>query len=117
MRNVQAMYSTESQIVDRHITSTDKLKAIAEQFKVPTIYWLPKLNKKPFKFLFISASSKCTTTNYVLLIADLFFYCYESQFMVELHKDLSKTDLIDKFNKTYRYLDDMFSVNNSDFYK
>ena len=42
----QAMYSTENQIVDRHITSTDKLKAPAEHFKVPTIYWLPKPHKK-----------------------------------------------------------------------
>ena len=37
--------------------------------------------------------------------------------MAKLHKDLSKTYLIDKFNNTYRYLDDIFSVNNSDFYK
>ena len=50
------------------------------------------------------------------LIADLFLYCYESQFMAKLHKD-PKTDLIDKFNNTYRYLDNIFSVNNSDFYK
>ena len=263
----QAMHSTQSQIVERHITSTDKLKAPVEHFKVPTIYWLPKLHKKPFKFRFISASSKCTTTklsvlltsalsklkelimnycnkayehnginyfwsvknslevldklqafekpfetvdsydfstlyttlphylikqkfsyliewcfdktnqkyiccsrersffsdvkdkykrytywtceemidavyflldnifirfgnkiyrqvvgipmgtNCAPLIADLFLYCYESQFMAKLHKDPSKTDLIDKFNNTYRYLDDIFSVNNSDFYK
>ena len=29
---------------------------------VPTLYWLPKLHKKPFKFRFISASGKCSTT-------------------------------------------------------
>ena len=263
----QAMHSSESQIVDRHITATDKLKAPAEHLKVPTMYWLPKLHKKPFKFRFISASSKCTTTkisvlltsalskfkeiivnycikayehtgvnyfwsiknslevldklhafekpfetvdsydfstlyttlphnlikqkfsyliewcfkksdckyiccnkersffsnekdkykkytywtcedmtdsvNFLLdnifirfgnkvyrqvvgipmgtncapLIADLFLYCYESQFMAKLHKDPSKSDLLEKFNNTYRYLDDIFSLNNSDFYK
>ena len=37
--------------------------------------------------------------------------------MAKLNKDPSRTDLIDKFNKTYRYLDDIISVNNSDFYK
>ena len=58
----QAMHSTESQIVERHITSTDKLKAPSEHFKVPTMYWLPKLPKKPFRLRFISASSKCATT-------------------------------------------------------
>ena len=56
-------------------------------------------------------------TNCAPLIADLFLYCYKSQFMAKLHKNPSKTDLIDKFNNTYRYLDDIFSVNNSDFYK
>ena len=62
-------------------------------------------------------------TNCAPLIAGWFLYCYEKflyyyeyQFMVKLHKDLSKTDLIDKFNNTYRYLGDIFSVNNSDFY-
>ena len=37
--------------------------------------------------------------------------------MAKLHKDPSRTDLIDKFNNTYRYLEDIFSVNNSDFYR
>lgn len=260
------MYSTESQIVDNHITATNELKAPAEHLKMPTMYWLPKLHKKPFKFRFISASSKCTTTkisvlltsalsklkelitnycnkafehngvnyfwsvknslevldklhafdkpvetlnsydfstlyttlphylikqkfsdlikwffdksdgkyiccnkeksffsnekdkykrytywtceemidslNFLLdniyirfgektyrqvvgipmgtncapLIADLFLYCYESQFMAKLHKNSSNSDLIDKFNNTYRYLDDIFALNNSDFY-
>ena len=54
-------------------------------------------------------------TNCAPLIADLFLYCYESQFMAKLHKDSTKSDLIDKFNNTYRYLDDIFALNNSDF--
>ena len=32
------------------------------------MYWLPKLHKKPFKFRFISASSKCTTTKISVLL-------------------------------------------------
>ena len=55
-------------------------------------------------------------TNCAPLIADLFLYCYESQFMAKLHKDSTKSDLIDKFNNTYRYLDDIFALNNSDFF-
>ena len=35
-------------------------------------------------------------TNCAFLIADLFLYCYESQFMAKLLKDPSRTDLIDK---------------------
>ena len=53
-------------------------------------------------------------TNCAPLIADLFLYCYESQFMTKLSKDLSKLHLIDKFNNTYRYLDDIFSLNNQE---
>ena len=32
------------------------------QDKVPTLYWLPKLHKKPYKARFIAYSSSCTTT-------------------------------------------------------
>ena len=37
--------------------------------------------------------------------------------MAKLHKDPSKSDLIDKFKNTYRYLDDIFALNNPDFFK
>ena len=33
------------------------------------------------------------------LITDLCLYCYESQFMVKLLNDPSRSDLIDKFNQ------------------
>ena len=32
------------------------------QDKLPTMYWLPKLHKKPYKARFIAKSSSCTTT-------------------------------------------------------
>ena len=51
------------------------------------------------------------------LMSDLFLYCYESQFTAKLHRDPSETDLIDKFNNAYSYLDNVFSVGSSDFYK
>ena len=45
------------------------------------------------------------------LIADLFLYCYERDFMSDLH--ISKRhDLIDMFNDTSRYLDDIFAIDN-----
>lgn len=56
-------------------------------------------------------------TNCAPLIADLFLYCYEYQFMVKLHKDPTKHHLIDIFNNTCRYLDDIFSINNPEFSK
>ena len=54
-------------------------------------------------------------TNCAPLIADLFLYCYESEFMTRINKDATKNDLIQKFNNTYRYLDDNLAINNDDF--
>ena len=38
------------------------VKAKENQDKVPTLYWLPKLHKKPYKARFIANSSSCTAT-------------------------------------------------------
>ena len=38
------------------------VKAEENQDKVPTLYWLLKLRKKPYKARFIATSSSCTTT-------------------------------------------------------
>ncbi len=54
-------------------------------------------------------------TNCAPLIADLFLYCYESQFMAKLLKDPTKIDLVQEFNNTFRYLDDILTLNNPDF--
>ena len=51
--------------------------------------------------------------NCVPLIADLFLYYNESQFMAI--KNPTEHDLVDKFNNTYRYLDDILALNNTDF--
>ena len=44
-------------------------------------------------------------------IADLFLYCYERDFMSDLQKS-KRVDLIDMFNDTSRYLDDIFTIDN-----
>ena len=33
------------------------------QDRLPTMYWLPKLHKRPYKARFIANSSSCTTTD------------------------------------------------------
>ena len=50
-------------------------------------------------------------TNCAPLIADLFLYCYERDFMSNLHKS-KRHDLIDMINDTSRYLDDIFTIDN-----
>ena len=52
-------------IVDGHGCHTGLhfgVKAKENQDKVPTLYWLPKLHKNPYKARFIASSSSCATT-------------------------------------------------------
>ena len=44
------------------------------------------------------------------LVADLFLFCYERDFMMSLSDD-KQTDIIDAFNTTSRYLDDILNIN------
>ena len=36
--------------------------------KLPTLYWLPKLHKRPYKSRFIANSSSCTTTGLSIIL-------------------------------------------------
>ena len=51
-------------------------------------------------------STKCAP-----LVADLFLFCYERDFMMSLSDD-KQADIIDAFNTTSRYLDDILNINN-----
>ena len=53
-------------------------------------------------------------TNCAPLLADLFVYSYESEFLQKLAKD-KKIHEARAFNFTYRYIDDVLSINNSRF--
>ena len=48
-------------------------------------------------------------TNCAPLVADLFMFCYERDFMLLL-SDNNQTDIIEAFNSTPRYLDDLLSI-------
>ena len=50
-------------------------------------------------------------TNCVPLVADLFLFCYERDFMKTLSSD-NQTDVIKAFNFTSRYLDDLLNIDN-----
>ena len=53
-------------------------------------------------------------TNRAPLVADLFLFCYERDFMMSLSSD-KQADVIDAFNNTHRYLDSILSINNVNF--
>ena len=50
-------------------------------------------------------------TNCAPLVADLFLFCYERDFKMSLSDD-KQADIIDSFNTTSRYLDDILNINN-----
>ena len=50
-------------------------------------------------------------TNCAPLVGDLFLFCYERDFMMSLSDD-KQADVIDAFNTTSRYLDDILNINN-----
>ena len=50
-------------------------------------------------------------TNCAPLVADLFLFCYERDFMMSLSDD-KQADVIDAFNTTSRYLNDILNINN-----
>ena len=45
------------------------------------------------------------------LIADLFLFCYERDFMVSLSYN-KEAEIIQAFNSTSRYLDDLLNIDN-----
>ena len=50
-------------------------------------------------------------TNYAPLDADLFFNCYERDFMLSLSGN-NQADVVKAFNSTLRYLDDLLNIDN-----
>ena len=45
------------------------------------------------------------------LVADLFLFCYERDFMTSLSV-VKQADIIEAFNSISRYLDDLFNIDN-----
>ena len=50
-------------------------------------------------------------SNCAPLVADLFMFCYERDFMLSL-SDNNQTDIIEAFSSTSRYLDDLLNIDN-----
>ena len=55
-------------------------------------------------------------TNCAPLLADVFLYSYENEFLHKLIKE-GKRKLVGKFNLSYSYIDDLISFNNKRFKK
>ena len=53
-------------------------------------------------------------TNCVPLVADLFLFCYERDFVLSL-SDANQSEVIEALNSTSRYLDDLLNLDNTFF--
>ena len=51
-------------------------------------------------------------TNCAPLVADLFLFCYERDFMLSLSR-VKKEEIIEPFNLASRYLDDLLNIDNT----
>ena len=49
-------------------------------------------------------------TNCAPLVADLFLFCYERGLTKSLTKEKKRYDVIDAFNSTSRYLEDLLNI-------
>ena len=52
----------EKYVVYSHSNKIPNKFAVDVKDRLPTMYWLPKLHKRPYKARFIANSSSCTTT-------------------------------------------------------
>ena len=48
--------------------------------------------------------------NCALIVADLFLFCYEKDFMMFLVSDVKQAEIIEAFKSTSRYLDDLLNI-------
>ena len=53
-------------------------------------------------------------TNCVPLVADLFLFCYERDFMLSFTDD-NQSEVVEAFNSTSRYLGDLLNIDNNFF--
>ena len=70
----------EKSVVNSHSNNLPYKFAVnvkESQDKLPTMYWLPKLHKRPYKARFIANSSSCTTTE-LYKITYFLPHCYQS---------------------------------------
>ena len=63
--------SCKEAVVERHrchMAANVDVFVDDDHSKLPTLYWLPELHKRPYKSRFIANSSSCTTTELAILL-------------------------------------------------
>jgi len=101
--------TSEQAVVSEHIKTCEKFRVNVKitQHKLPTMYWIPKLHKNPYKARFIASSSSCTTTELSILLTSCLtkikehvqFYCdktYENSGKNLFWSIKNSTEVLDK---------------------
>ena len=84
---------TKDKLLLHLIDTLTKINVKIDKFELATFYWLPKVHKNPF---------------------NIFLYSYKADFIQSL-LSTGKKHLASRFNFTYRYIDDVLSINNPEF--
>ena len=61
----------EKSVVDRHrchMAANFGVFVDEDHSKLPTLYWIPKLNIRPYNSCFIASSSPCTITKFSIVL-------------------------------------------------
>ena len=67
-RAYQKASSEEKYAVNGHLALKFSVGMKEHQDNLPTIYWLPKLHKRPYKARLVANSSSCSSPNVYLII-------------------------------------------------
>ena len=87
----------------KRFTSTDHRGSVYQNVCDALSYLLDKLYRQ---IVGIPLGTNCAP-----LVADLFLFCYEIDFMTSLCGD-NQADIIEAFNSTSRYVDDLHNIDN-----
>ena len=110
-----AVQLSEPDIISEHLKTCDGFRSAPDinQHKLPTMYWIPKLHKTPYKARFIANSSSCTTTKISKLLTSCLttikdhvkLYCdtvYENSGINMFWSIINSTDVLSKLeNEQY----------------
>ena len=86
-------YFDETSIVDRHrclMAAKFGLSFDEDDCKLPALYWLPKLYKRPYKLRFIANSSACTTSELSILLTS----CLTASIAQLVERPLSEREVV-----------------------
>ena len=64
-----------------------------------------------FRPVYRAVTNRPMGTNCAPLVADLFLFCYERDFITS-RSDVKQAEIIEAFKSTFRYLDDLLNIDN-----